>query len=380
MRRAAQARLPGRPWTAAILMALAAMLAMAIVPGRAAAQQIVVEDTLGRTVTLEQPARRIVMGAGRLLPVLGLIHPDPASLLVGWRGDFKLDQAQYAAWRERFPALEELPVIGSNAAEGLPVEVLIALEPDLVVLSLYDAEATETSQSLALLDRAGIPVIVVDFFLHPLANTLPSLHMLGKAIGREEQAQAFTDFYQQRIERVRSRLAGGGEKRPSVFMHVHAGGMPCCPTPGHGIFNDMIELAGARNIALEHVPGPYGDVPLEQLLVDDPQIYIATGGSHLASRGGLVLGPGVTGEEAAAGFERLLTTPGLDTLAAVRGGSAYGLWHMFNDTPAHIAMIEWLAGIFHPRLFADVDPQDTLDAINRDFAAVPLTGTFWISR
>jgi len=356
----------------------ALLFALAILIAPAAALEIT--DILGRKVMLDAPASRIVMGAGRQLPVLGLLHPDPVSLVVGWRGDFKLDRAQYDAWAEKFPHMDTISVLGGNAANGLPVESIMELQPDLVLIDLYDASAAATQRSMDVLEQLQIPVLVVDFFSHPLENSLPSLRMLGQAIGAEDRAEAFIAFYNSRLERVKSRLASGDLRRPAVFMHVHAGGMPCCPTPGDGVFNDMIELAKGRNVALDHISGLYGDISLEQLIVDDPEIYIATGGAHLAARGGLVLGPGVTNEAAAASFAKLLSTPGLSQLTAVGQGNAFALWHMFNDTPAHIAMIEFLAKLFHPELFADVDPQATLDEINSDFLPVPMTGTYWIGR
>lgn len=88
----------------------------------------------------------------------------------------------------------------------------------------------------------------------------------------------------------------------------------------------------------------------------------------------------MTKQQADASFAKLLATPGIAELTAVRTGNAFALWHMFNDTPAHIAMIEFLAKVFHPDLFADVDPQETIDAINRDFLPVPMSGTYWIGK
>jgi iron complex transport system substrate-binding protein len=311
---------------------------------------------------------------------MGLIHRDPVSLVVGWRDDFRRDTSNFAAWAEKFPRVADIPVIGGVAGDGLAVETIVGLEPDLVILSLYDAEAPATGRSIDMLTQLGIPVLVIDFFSHPLENSLPSLKMLGQAIGAEERADAFAAFYTTHLERVRLRLASGPLDRPSIFMHVHAGGMPCCSTPGHGVFNEMIELAGGRNVALERVPGLYGDVSLEQLIVDDPQIYIATGGAHLAARGGLVLGPGIDPEAARQSFDRLLGSVGIAELTSVREGRAHALWHMFNDSPVHITMIEKLARIFHPDRFADLDPQQTIDAINRDFLAVPMSGVYWLDR
>jgi iron complex transport system substrate-binding protein len=369
-----------RPLFGAITLLFAgiAVFVSIVAPATAQAAQIVMTDILGRTATLDKPAERIVLGTGRSISVLALIDPDPVSRIVGWRDDFKRDTTSYAAWQKAFPAIDDIPVVGGAAGETLSVETVAALQPDLVVLSLYDAEAPAMARSIEVLGQLGIPVLVVDFFSQPLDNALPSLRLLGQALGVEPKAEDFIAFYEGKLAIIRDRLAGKAFERPGVFMHVHAGGMPCCPTPGRGTFNEMIELAGGRNLALAHVPGLYGDVSLEQLLVDDPEIYIGTGGAHLAARGGLVLGTGIDGTTAKATFARLLATPGIADLTAVREKRAFAVWHMFNDSPVNIVLIEKLAKLFHPDLFPDIDPQGTIDAINRDFLAVPMHGTYWV--
>ena len=66
-------------------------------------------------------------------------------------------------------------------------------------------------------------------------------------------------------------------------------------------------------------------------------------------------------------------------LRAVREGRAAGIWHMFNDSPAHIALIEYLAKSFHPDLFADVDPDATMAQINARFSPVTVPGIWWVT-
>ncbi|WP_312797445.1 ABC transporter substrate-binding protein [Tianweitania sp.] len=366
---------------ARLIAAFALSLLLAVFStGMARAEPVTVTDIMGRQVSLDAPAKRIILGAGRHLPVLGLIHYDPASLLVGWRDDFRRDVATFEAWASKFPRLADLPVVGGPAGSGLDVETVVALEPDLVILSLYDAEALDSARSIEMLERLGIPVLVLDFFSQPLKNSRPSLRMLGQVLGTSEKAEAFIAFYDRHMKAIADGLAVAPFERPSVFMHVHAGGTPCCASPGHGIFNDMIELAGGRNLALDYIPGLYGDVSVEQLLVDDPQIYIATGGAYQAARGGLVLGPGIPEADARASFEGLLREGPLAQLTTIREGRAQALWQMFNDTPIHIVMIERLAKLFHPDRFPDLDPQATLDQINRDFLTVPMTGTLWLDQ
>ena len=344
-----------------------------------AAEPVTATDVLGRTVTLAAPATRIVLAQGRQLNALGLIHPDPISLLAGWGNDLERQNADgLALYRARFPATDTVPLVGDGGtANGFSLERAIALGPDLVVLSRSLAGTRRGPGDLVeRLEAAGIPVAVVDFFLDPLRDTIPSLRALGRLVGRSEQAERLIAFYEERMRRVTQRVAGA--TRPSVFVHAHAGGYDCCMTAGQGTFNAFVNASGGRNIAAAMVPGATGQIGLEQLIAADPDVYIATGGTHLAKLGGLVLGLGVGEKDAAASFAKLLGTPSLATLSAIEKRRAFGFWHLFNDTPLHVVAIELLAKWFHPERFADVDPAATL-AEGARFSAIPLDGTLWIA-
>ena len=70
-------------------------------------------------------------------------------------------------------------------------------------------------------------------------------------------------------------------------------------------------------------------------------------------------------------------TLGIATLEAVKEKRAFGLWHLFNDTPLHVVAIERLAKWLHPERFAEIDPTATM-AEAAAFSAIPLDGTLWI--
>ncbi len=365
-------------WAALKLLTIAAVAAWLGLAAAARAEPVTATDVLGRTVSLPAPAKRIVLAQGRQLNALGFIHPDPVGILAGWGADQKRQSADtYARYRATFPAIESVPTVGDGATPaGFSFEQAVALSPDLVVLSRSLAGTRRGPGDLvARFEAAGIPVVVVDFFLSPLADTVPSLRALGRLIGRSDEAERFIAFYETHLRAIASRLEGA--PRPAVFVHAHAGGFACCMSPGKGTFNDFIEAAGGRNIAAALLPGETGQISLEQLISSDPDFYIATGGTHLAKSGGLVLGLGVTPDTASESFGHLLSDPGLATLTAVRQGRAFGLWHLFNDTPLHVVAIEQLAKWLHPERFADVDPAATLTEAAR-FSAIPLAGTLWI--
>lgn len=366
-------------------LALVLICLAEIFAGPAEAQTPVrITDIAGRQVVLDKPARRILLAQGRHLPALALIHPDPVSIMAGWQSDMRRqDTATYELFRKKFPALDEVPVVGDGIPENFSVERALALQPDVAILSWYVAGmrggSTAASPVVKRFEDAGIPVVIVDFFANPLRDTLPSIRILGQVIGREHEAEAFAKFYEDHLSYLKDTLAAHPADRPTVFMHAHAGSNECCYSSGKGTFDDFISLAGGRNVAVDVIPGSTGQISLEYLIAKDPMVYVATGGAHLASSGGLVLGTGVDAKAAHQRFSELLTRPGLSGLTAVRSGRAHALWHMFNDSPSHIVALEWLAKWIHPELFKDLDPKATMKRLN-EFSAVPLEGTYWVDR
>lgn len=356
----------------------ALLAAFALIASLASARaDVTATDILGREVTLPRPAAHVVLGEARHLAVLGLIHDDPVALVSGWRMARALDEPTLAAYRAKFPSLDQIKPVGAGA-RGLSAEAVIALHPDLVVLTLVDQNDPATDLARQQIEAAGIPVAYVDFFSHPQENSIASLRILGKLTGAEDRADEFAQFYETRLDRIRDRLTPD-VPRPRVFFHVHAAPTGCCSTVGTGVFHDFITTAGGVNIAAETVGTVQGNVSLEALIAADPDVYVATGGTHMAARGGLVLGSGVDADTAQASFDTLIAAPGFSALRAVQDGRATGVWHMFNDSPVHIALIEYLAKTFHPDLFGDVDPNATLAEINARFSPVTVPGTWWVT-
>lgn len=362
------------------LLLLVALAFAALWPTeRARAAPITLTDIVGRQVSLPAPARRIVLAEGRQIIALALLSPDPVSLLAGWSADLRRrDPATYGLVRAKFPKADDIPLVGEGSDESFSVEKTLALAPDLVVLS-GRLGAGRPAEMVRQFEAAGVPVVFVDFFAHPFQNTVPSLKILGQALGREEAAQAYADFYAGRMKRIADRLARPDLARPKVLMEAHAGGSgECCNSPGRGSIGDFITFAGGANIATDVISGTHGRLSLEYVLQQDPSVYVATGGPHLKGTGGLVLGPGFSPEEARASLAAILTRPGIAELQAVKAGNVHGLFHNLVNLPLNVLVAEALAKWIHPDLFQDLDPNATLAEINARFLAVPFTGTYWV--
>lgn len=357
------------------LVASALMLLVSALPARAG---IVLKDVTGREVTLAAPASRLLIDDGRFLIALALIHRDPVSVLAAWPRDInRIGARTFEAYRTKFPAIDNLARVASSAG-ALSVEQVVAARPDLAVFSLG---AQPSPEERARIEEAGIPVVVIDFFTHPLANLEPSLTLLGAATGHAAQAREFLAFRRARLDAVQAKLDGLKEsERPRVFLEPHAAmTADCCNSPGRGNVGDIIEAVGGTNIGAAVIPRAFGKLNLEYVIAQDPEVYIATGGSHMEGTAGLLIGPEYSAERARETLARVVSRPGFSGFAAVRAHRVHGLSHQMLNSPLDLFTVEILAKWIHPERFAGLDVERTVAEVNERFLAVPVEGPNWIS-
>jgi iron complex transport system substrate-binding protein len=348
-----------------------------ILPGLSQAAEVT--DVLGRHVTVPDHVERVVLGEGRLFYAMAVLDREaPFKRIVGWQNDLrKLDEKTFAGYVAQYPQADTIPLIGETSEESVSVEKILSLKPDLAVFSIAGHGPTEHSPIADTLAKAGIPVVFVDFRVHPIEGTRTSFKMLGTALGREKEANAFLDFYNTHLARITDAVKDlPADKRPSVFMELLAG---VWKAPGHttgkGGLGDIITTVGGKNIAEGVVPGAIGDISVEYALKADPDIYIATGNRAP----GVLLGGQVKADEAAKSLTEVTARPEFSSLRAIREGHAHGLWHEFYNTPYNILAIEALAKWIHPELFKDLDPEQTKHELYSQFLPLPETGTYWVN-
>ncbi|OLP56490.1 ferrichrome ABC transporter [Rhizobium rhizosphaerae] len=359
-------------------LVLLALLAFAARPAGATDYPVTLTDSHGRSVTIPARPKAILLGTGFHLVALSLVDPDPVSRLAGWSEDMKADNPElYARFAAKFPALDRLSRIDDGSGPGLSLETLLTIPADLAILANWQADTDAGKQAMTVLEQSGVPVLVLDFNSAPLDKTPEAMRLLGRAIDRERQADDFARLFEERIARIRERVARADTPGPSVLMDAFPNPGRCCYAYGTGGLGAFLTLAGGRNVA-EGLPAPGGMVSAEFLLAANPEVYIATS----APAGGysdVVIGPGVAEETARDSLKKAVSAPILAELAAVRSGRVHGLWNFFNAVPLNVVAAEAFATWLRPHLFPDLDPAATLREINDRFAAVPFDGAYWIS-
>ena len=343
---------------------------------------VVVTDIAGRQVNVPDKVERVLLGEGRLFYAYSLLEgKQPLARLAGWQGDFRqLDPQGYGAYRQLFPKIDQIPLIGKASEDSISAEKVLTLKPDLAIFSLSGHGPSLDNPIVQQLTQAGVAVIFVDFRNQPLKNTVPSMRLLGKALQREKQADAFVRFYEGKLADIRRRVAGIAQvQRPLVFADVRAGSIENLTTAGKGSFGQMIETAGGRNLGSMLMDAPLGQVNPEHVLVQKPTHYLATGAVLPGSKEGVAMGATVSRAEALTTLAATGQRAQLKGLPAARGRNTFAAWHTFYVVPQHIVMMEAMAKWLHPQAFRDVDPAKSWAELHQRFQAVPPTGTFWVS-
>ncbi|WP_342950644.1 ABC transporter substrate-binding protein [Paraburkholderia sp. JHI869] len=372
--------------TAAAIALSGSAVAQAATPAAAtqtAQAPLVVTDLAGRTIKVPAEPHRILLGESRLLSAVALLEGQkPLARIVGWQGDLPtMDPQTYDAYAQRFPEIRQIPLIGKATEDSISDEKALALKPDVAIFSVAGHGPSRYNALVKQLEATGTTVVFVDFRVHPMQNTLPSIKLLGEVLHREKEADAYIQFYQQHLARVQQVVNAIPEsQRPKVFVDMLAGvwDAGCCHTAGKGNFGEFVDAAGGRNIAAGLLPGVLGDISMEQVIAAQPDVYIATGSRTKPGLASLRVGALTSEHDADASLAQLAARPGFNAIKAIHDGRVHGISHNYYDSPYNIVAIEAFAKWFYPQQFSTLDVHATERELYRRFLAIPDTGTEWV--
>lgn len=140
-------------------------------------------------------------------------------------------------------------------------EEVISLRPDLVLASRHSAPATRNA-----LQRLGVQT---ERFSTPktVAQSLDQVTRLARLVGHPERGAAL-------VARIRAALAAArpapGERSLTALIY-----QPNGFSPGPGTLADeLMTVAGFENVARRYGLKTWGNVPLERLLADPPDVLL----------------------------------------------------------------------------------------------------------
>lgn len=241
-----------KTFSCAIVLALAALLAT--ISFTATGKDLEVTDSLDRSVTLAEPAQRVVTLAPHL--VENLYSAGGGDRIVG-----TVSFSNYPG------AATALPVIGSFNAFSL--ERIVTLQPDLILMW----GSGNGVQALDQLQALGVPVYVDE--LRTLEDLYRSIRNLGALTGVAQEAEREATRLEQGFAQLRALYAGA--KRMSVFYQIwHE---PLQTLNGDHLINEVIQICGGNNVFAD-AASLTPRVSLESVLERDPDVIVASGMSQ----------------------------------------------------------------------------------------------------
>lgn len=166
------------------------------------------------------------------------------------------------SWCTYPPEAQERTVVGD--AFNLNIEVLLSLEPDLVL-----ADSTLVSSHIDNLRALGIEVVTIS--PTTVEEVIESMVTLGAVVGAEQAGQELADQMRERLAQLTSMVPAGSSKR--VFVEIWHEPLS---TVGPGSYlHELINLAGGENIAAD-TGQAWPQFSEEQVIARDPEVVILT--------------------------------------------------------------------------------------------------------
>jgi iron complex transport system substrate-binding protein len=332
-----------------LVMLLAALCTLA-----QAAEKQVVTDQLGFRVEVPVRAERVV----DVMLQLGA-EQQIVGVLAAWTN-------QIPDVVKGMPRLKTIPTPGD--LQSINMESLIALRPDLVIVTHYAPKAM-----CEQIKSVGIPVIAVAMFkaeyeeaskLNPTLKDpekayteglQEAVRLIGQVTGRQKRAEELIEHTFRNRSLVTKRLGDlSAEKRVTCYMAY-----PQLYTMGTGKYAEVaMHRSGGRNVA-EQIDG-YRAVSMEQVLKWDPEVIFVQDRYE----------PLVKEIKNGAAWQ---------PIRAVKNNRIYLCppyvkpWG--HSVPESVALGEfWMAQKLYPDKFKDIDLPKMVDEFYRKFYGIPYDG------
>lgn len=358
------------------LLALCAVAAPRAQAARPAPYPVTVLDAAGRQVLIEQAPRRIYLQNGNDIVALALLdRDDPFARILAWKNSLNdSDPTIWQLMRQRWPHAADIPELGFDNGGNADVERLVRLRPDLLIMDLNTRGAVERGPLARIMAQLRVPILYLDSSQDPLNNVPAGLRALGAALDRRERADAYLSFYAQRRAAVQAGIDASA-RRPLVFIEARAGRQgldQCCYSQAETSWGKLIGQAGARNYASLLLRGATGDIALETLIRNKPDVYIMTGTARVRTGAHVIpFGYGATQARAQQAMAQLMERPGFHRIARRPGDCAVGLYHQFYNSALNIAGLEYLARVLYPQTLGGLDPDATYRRILAQYTEIP---------
>ena len=289
---------------------------------------ITVRDYFGREVEVPAQAKRLAClyaFAGHVVAMLGK-GENIVAVVEGLKRDVLMTGM--------LPNIKDasVPAMGGGAVN---LEELIRVNPDVIFIK---GDTARNEGETEKLKKSKIPYLVVDY--KNIKEQQYIIEMIGQAVGCQDKAKKYNEFYRQCIDRVQKKVAGIPLKdRIRVYHSVNEATRT---DPKDSLPADWLQVAGAVDVSVDKdlklIEEKYF-ASLEQILVWDPDVIIVN-------------------ESGVADY--IMNNKQWSSLSAVKNHKVYQMpnglsrWGHPGSLETPMAIL-WTAKTLYPELFSDLD-------------------------
>lgn len=210
---------------------------------------ITVTDDDGQSVTLQQPARRVISLAPHVTEML----------FAAGGGDRIVGTVKYSDYPS---AARDIPRVGDN--RQVDIERVLSLKPDLLVVWRHNASSRQMDQ----LRKLGIPLFYSE--PHKLGDIPEAILKLGRLLGTTSQAQHTASQLRAQLDSLSARY----KHRSPVRVFYQVWDKPLYTLNDRHIISDAIRVCGGENI-FARLPLVAPSLSPEAVLQEDPEAIVS---------------------------------------------------------------------------------------------------------
>ncbi len=255
---------------------------------------VTVTDMMGREITMDEPATRIV----------ALTPSDCEILYALGAGDTLVGRGTYCD----YPAeVADVPEVSSGSDTN--IEQILALEPQVLLMSTM----SQTEEQAKQLEDAGIHVVISD--AQDIDGVYTAIEMIGALMGKDTQAAALIDNMKQTFADLEERATLDGSK--TIYFEVSPLEYGLWAAGKNTFMDEVANMIGLKN-CFDDLDG-WAEVSEEQVLERNPD-YILTISMYY--------GDGPLPEE------EIMSRPGWENVTAVKNKAILNLQNNELSRPA----------------------------------------------
>jgi iron complex transport system substrate-binding protein len=310
-------------------------------------KELTIIDSANRTVTVNKPVQKIVIGSSYYGEALLYILGVDDKTIVGVEESTKTKNVL-------LPQLSAKESMGTRAAPD--IEKILDLNPEIVFVYVNSPKAELLEDKLK---GTGIKVIRMD--LWRMATLRDEVEKLGYIFGKQENANKYLEFHDDVVEQIKEKIAEiPGDERPKVYLdaRVAEGTSDRRTRNAPDGVHQLCENAGGDNVA-SALSASNPTVSAEWVLTQNPDVIL---GCDFGMEGGYGADNLTQLKDH---YDAMISMPGSEGISAVKNNRVHIISNDIAFGPDYFISLAYMAKMLHPAAFADLNPgkihQDFMD-------------------